>query len=724
MSGRGRGRGRGKGGRGKGKGRGSSHVPATSAKTKGLCAALGNHVFEYGQKESADQVRTTWDKIVQYSGTIYGHDISNELQNKKTLVIQEPEYSQDTLTEHADATQRRDTHHARITRARTAKKIALEALSDAGDADATIALAELQNEMDEAEYKVSIPLPMILQGDEKTKHDNEWRTYRERVTRLEKQRGQAFSLIRGQCQQVLLDRMKHDADWITCSESYDPLTLMRLIERTVNAQTDDQYPYGTVYEQEVAFYSFQQGQSTNDHWYEKFNTRVDVGDAIGITRQHKALLKFETEAAHPGIEFAKLTEAQQAKIREKAEEQYLSYVFFRQSGTQHNKCKVDLNNDYTEGEDLFPKNRQAALHLLNKYSKFYVSKPTESQGSSYAQQGGGGQSPKQKKPYDKEHWKDKNCFNCGKLGHPSTQCPDKKPAAQTAAAKKAAAQKAAKKKAKKKSDDEDDDKSSKSSKSAKASIKKKMKQTKRNYATLQTKLEDLEEEDSDMTDSDDSNFSFFQMLHCVPISAKEEKEFQLAMKAGKKADGLAAIYNQKHKSKELDMFKEQILDNQSTLDLYGNEDFVTDIRDVPPMYVAGTGGVLKVTQKATVKGYNREVWFSKKSLTNVLCWKNVREEYPETHFDVETGTFVVPRGHEGNPPPSIPDASMWIASTGRNRNASGQYSIREYETVQQATNQGRQGSKAPVQDAWLSFREGFQMDPAQQPDSWLQSNHR
>ena len=110
--------------------------------------------------------------------------------------------------------------------------------------------------------------------------------------------------------------MKHDADWITCSESYDPLTLMRLIEKTVNAQTDDQYPYATVYEQEVAFYSFQQGQSTNDHWYEKFNTRVDVGDAIGITRQHKALLNFETEAAYPkmNMECAKLTEAQQAKI--------------------------------------------------------------------------------------------------------------------------------------------------------------------------------------------------------------------------------------------------------------------------------------------------------------------------------------------------------------------------------------------------------------------------
>jgi hypothetical protein len=28
-------------------------------------------------------MRTTWEKIVHHAGTIYGHDISNELLNKK-----------------------------------------------------------------------------------------------------------------------------------------------------------------------------------------------------------------------------------------------------------------------------------------------------------------------------------------------------------------------------------------------------------------------------------------------------------------------------------------------------------------------------------------------------------------------------------------------------------------------------------------------------------------
>jgi hypothetical protein len=52
--------------------------------------------------------------------------------------------------------------------------------------------------------------------------------------------------------------MKQDADWITVSTSYDPLSLYRLIEKTILAQTEDQYPFATGYAQELAFYSFKQ----------------------------------------------------------------------------------------------------------------------------------------------------------------------------------------------------------------------------------------------------------------------------------------------------------------------------------------------------------------------------------------------------------------------------------------------------------------------------------
>jgi hypothetical protein len=66
--------------------------------------------------------------------------------------------------------------------------------------------------------------------------------------------------------------MKQDTDWAIVSTSYDPLTLYRLIERTIFAQTEDQY--------------------------ERFNTKVDVSEAIGIAQQHKVLLDYVAQESY------------------------------------------------------------------------------------------------------------------------------------------------------------------------------------------------------------------------------------------------------------------------------------------------------------------------------------------------------------------------------------------------------------------------------------------
>ena len=56
-------------------------------------SALGNHVFEYGYKGAAYQMRKTWENIVNHVGTIYCHDTSNDLQNKKRINIPQPEHT-------------------------------------------------------------------------------------------------------------------------------------------------------------------------------------------------------------------------------------------------------------------------------------------------------------------------------------------------------------------------------------------------------------------------------------------------------------------------------------------------------------------------------------------------------------------------------------------------------------------------------------------------------
>ena len=62
--------------------------------------------------------------------------------------------------------------------------------------------------------------------------------------------------------QVLLDKMNYDPDWYTTRVSYDPLTLIKFIDKKILAQTKDHYWYATVYNQECAFYGFHQHKLT------------------------------------------------------------------------------------------------------------------------------------------------------------------------------------------------------------------------------------------------------------------------------------------------------------------------------------------------------------------------------------------------------------------------------------------------------------------------------
>ena len=74
--------------------------------------------------------------------------------------------------------------------------------------------------------------------------------------------------------------------------------------------------------------------------------------------------------------FSALTQAEQIVTREDAKERYLSYAFLRQSGTQHGNLKLELQNNFTTGDNRYPKNHQQTLHLLDKYSKRVVKRTT------------------------------------------------------------------------------------------------------------------------------------------------------------------------------------------------------------------------------------------------------------------------------------------------------------------------------------------------------------
>lgn len=53
-------------------------------------------------------------------------------------------------------------------------------------------------------------------------------------------------MMKGQRSQVLIDRMKHDSKQNIVVEEENPIDSLKLTERTVHAQTNDQCPFATV----------------------------------------------------------------------------------------------------------------------------------------------------------------------------------------------------------------------------------------------------------------------------------------------------------------------------------------------------------------------------------------------------------------------------------------------------------------------------------------------
>ena len=92
-----------------------------------------------------------------------------------------------------------------------------------------------------------------------------------------------YALIYGQCTKILQDKMKQDKNWAAVSTSYKPLELYKLMERVILKQSEDQYPLAALWEQLTNVTNARQGNLTNNKWYDRFNTKVEVAESVGVS---------------------------------------------------------------------------------------------------------------------------------------------------------------------------------------------------------------------------------------------------------------------------------------------------------------------------------------------------------------------------------------------------------------------------------------------------------
>ena len=238
-----------------------------------------------------------------------------------------------------------------------------------------------------------------------------------------------------------------------------------------------------------------------------------------------------------------------------------------------------------------------------------TTKKTYSEGQSFATKG---QSGKQKSNNNNpEYWKDKTCFTCGKKGHGAHSCPKQKG-----------------KESQKEEKDNQSPTGSKRSTTGSSNKNKEISKLKKHVALMQKTLSSLEEEDSDMTESEEEDVHL--TLNVADKATNNINDATLEELARVTMDAEHLFLNQPRMKARSGLNLRQVilLDTQSTVNLFCNQNLVTDIKEsTTTMTVWSTGGKLVVRHKATIPGYKHRVWFSDKGIADILSVKNVRDQY-------------------------------------------------------------------------------------------------
>jgi hypothetical protein len=344
-------------------------------------------------------LRTSMEKMATYIGTKYSSKAAQEWTSGKKIVLQEPAYSQAILIRHVERIKATREHIQLRLKSLRAEKTAIKAKIISAPTECSLLkkLREVDDQIAKGDIKLKDEVEMKLTNDEKTAHSNAWRTNCKSSNSLKKSRGKIYSLLLGQCTQVLVDKMKQDAVWVKISGSFEPTLLFKLIKKFVLKQSNNQYKMTVLIAEQLSILLFRQDdQIGNATYYDQFTTRVEVACQAGVCYHSPDLLE-DKAIELKMVAYVTLLPAEKKTVVDVVEQEYLAYLFINNSNAKmHSQLKKDIVNDYSKGNtDAYPKDIHKALTLMNEYKPLKLdAQVIPAQGTAFVTGGQGGKGRK------------------------------------------------------------------------------------------------------------------------------------------------------------------------------------------------------------------------------------------------------------------------------------------------------------------------------------------
>jgi len=233
----------------------------------------------------------------------------------------------------------------------------------------------------------------------------------------------AYSLILGQCTDLLQSKLKQQRQWLRTLLDQDAIALLAMIKAITFKFKDQKFLPLALHQAKLSLYAFRQGNMSCHEYLQKFQNLVDVALAYNGQIHDYAILDIVTEASHPGILFQALPAADQDAMTLAAHELQMATMFIAQSDKhQYGKLQEELENDFTHGSNGYPQTLVKAYHMINEYKNWFPRSFSivDASGVAFVQKAKTG--GKQKEKANTSWHQNATCHKCGKKGHISPNC--------------------------------------------------------------------------------------------------------------------------------------------------------------------------------------------------------------------------------------------------------------------------------------------------------------